>query len=109
MKRFVLAAVLMIATIGMFFGADKKNIDPQKVKMVEDFIERGCFIKKIYLNGEIEWRLKGASFFQLCEDKFEYPYATIFERRFYYDFTRWEMSADAKGNLIFTEKSAKGN
>lgn len=102
MKKLFFVAILMVASVGIFFAADvkKKDIDPEKIRMIEDFVERGYYIKRIYLNGEVEWRIKGDSWFQLDEEKFEYPYAMGVD----IEFVRWEMSSDAKGNLIFTEK-----
>ncbi len=72
--------------------------------MFEEFIDHGTYVKKIYRNGEIEWRVgnpkQTGAWINISDKKFEYSYAIGVDLTF----DRWEMTQDEKGNLIFIEK-----
>ncbi len=110
MKKLLCLAVVALVSLATLCA-----VEPEKLKMMEDFIDHGSYVKKIYQDGQVEYRCGNPKdtgvWVTISDKKFEYNYVTGVDLTW----DRWEMSADEHGNLIFTEiedwrskKAAKG-
>lgn len=102
MKRFLCILAVMFLAAGLFAAPKLTE------KQVEDFIEKGSYIKEvIYRNSKvshINYYLK-ENFFKILIDETQIQiFNDNIEKIVYFDFNEYDVTVDEKGNIITTYK-----
>ena len=103
MKKILCFAIFAIASVAAFAAPE------EIVKIVEDYLDHGTYIKAVFKNGEV--KLHGGAdsngWFDIDDKKITIKpthgiTSLVKDDAIYFD--KWDISSDERGNIVLTQK-----